>query len=174
MTRSWGVQIEEEMSSKPPARTDRRTQASPAQVQQKAAEDKQRRELEAASEGADDVSIEGPESTVDSLLQDLLSVKDLKDATAQQQRQIAAFRKIVQDQNATLQKQAEELSRLRKTTTFTDQDEALLRGMFAEVLFNSREGKQTVTIAGRRSHKFRVTSPSLKEALIVLRNAPRS
>lgn len=155
------------------ARNDRRTQASTPQVQQKAAEDKQRRDLEATANGQDEVTVEGEEDVVDKLLQDLLSVKDLKDATAQQSRQIAAFKKIVQDQNDTLKKQAEELSRLRKTASFTDQDEALLQGMFAEIMFNSREGKRTVTIAGRRSHKFRVTSPSFREALIVLRQAPR-
>lgn len=155
------------------ARNDRRTQASTPQVQQKAAEDKQRRDLEATANGQDEVTVEGEEDVVDKLLQDLLSVKDLKDATAQQSRQIAAFKKIVQDQNDTLKKQAEELSRLRKTASFTDQDEALLQGMFAEIMFNSREGKRTVTIAGRRSHKFRVTSPTFREALIVLRQAPR-
>lgn len=155
------------------ARNDRRTQASTPQVQQKAAEEKQRRDLEATANGQDEVTVEGEEDVVDKLLQDLLSVKDLKDATAQQSRQIAAFKKIVQDQNDTLKKQAEELSRLRKTASFTDQDEALLQGMFAEIMFNSREGKRTVTIAGRRSHKFRVTSPTFREALVVLRQAPR-
>lgn len=159
------------------ARNDRRTQASTPQVQQKAAEEKQRRDLAKVALGVEEDSttatIEGEEDVVDKLLQDLLSVKDLKDATAQQSRQIAAFKKIVQDQNDTLKKQAEELSRLRKTASFTDQDEALLQGMFAEIMFNSREGKRTVTIAGRRSHKFRVTSPTFREALVVLRQAPR-
>lgn len=129
---------------------------------------------EAANQAEEDsVSIEGEEGVVDKLLSDLLSVKDLKEAKNVLLRTSEGLKKIVEEQNGKIRALTEENSRLKKTKAFTAEDENKLFQMFGEISFDRKSGtgERVVKIKGQRSSKFRVSSPSLFEALEALRNS---
>lgn len=117
------------------------------------------------------VNIEGEETVVDKLVEDLQSARGLKSDNVGLAQQNLALQKIVTSQNNELKGLKEQIARLNQARAFTVEDEQRLHSIFAEISFDRGHHGLTVTIAGQRSHKFRVTSPTLFEALKAFRES---
>lgn len=120
----------------------------------------------------DDTSqVEGEETVVDKLVEDLQSAKGLRSDNVGLAQQNLALQKIVTGQNNEIKALKESIARLNQAKAFTVEDERRLHSIFAEISFDRAHAGLSVTIKGSRSHKFRVTSPTLFEALEAFRKA---
>lgn len=122
----------------------------------------------AVEEGVD---IEGPGHLVDDLLETLQGVAALKADKAQFEQAAKALKSVVEEQGKELEVLRRECKVLKETSGFTVADEKRLFSIFGEISFDRKtgDGSQVVRVSGRRSHRFKVSGPTLKECLVDLR-----